>query len=56
MFPRPEVARVNDEGIYEIDLMGVPKPTSEGTWTVTTLCIPEDYGLPIVPPYRCSGI
>ena len=33
MFPRPEVARVNDEGIYEIDLMGVPKPTSEGTWT-----------------------
>src|SRR5690554_5659716 len=32
MYPRPEVAKLNDEGVYVIDYMGVPKP-EPGTWS-----------------------
>lgn len=33
MYPRPEVAKKNADGVYEIDLMGVPKPKNPGEWS-----------------------
>lgn len=33
MYERPEVAKANEAGIYEIDYMGVPKPLEPGSWS-----------------------